>query len=179
MSGSQIDTGLELGESPLGSPTTALELDELTLGVNGLGDTPLDTVGDMVVPDWAPTLEAIAKLVPEFTRLKVDADGIEAGEESNRFGEDTDPTDQQVEGYIVAAVNTVVGRVGTTLSRLDSFPDLASATTKWLVVVLIERKLLTAGADDAQGAFQSAQREYLGCLTELQTQARRTLPRLI
>lgn len=179
MAGSQLDTGLELGESPLDSVVTALELDELTIEISELEGAPLDTIGDVSAPDWAPTLETVAKLVPEFTRGEADGDGIAAGEETYRFGEDTTVTDQEVEGYIVAACNSVVGRVGVRLTRLDEFPDLARTTAAWLVVLLIERKLLTAGADDAQGAYQAAQREYLGCLTDLKVQANRTLPRLI
>lgn len=179
MPGSQMDDGLEIGESPLDSPVTALQTGSLEMELSDFEDTPLDEIGDVVLPDWAPTLQDIADRVPEFTRGRVDGDGEQSGEERLVFGHDTDPSDQEVEGYLVAAVNEVVGRVDVSLTRLNRFGDLARSTVALRVVMMIERKLLSHGAADADGAYQATQRDYLGCLQDLTVKANRATPDLV
>lgn len=178
MSGSEVESGSEIGESPMDSYVTALQTGSLGLDDGELEESPLDVIGDVVAPGWAPTAQDVANILPEFTRGRFEGEGIAAGRQNLSFSSTTDPTDQEVEGYIVAAVNEVVGRAGVRVTRLNDFPDLAQTTVAQRVALHIERKVLNGGTDDAQSSYRALVADYLGNLTELKSQTQRFLPRL-
>lgn len=121
---------------------------------------------------WTPSLEDVARLVPAYTRTAIDAGGTE----QNTFTSGTNPTADEVAGYITAAVREITGRVGTTVP-LESL-GLAQTTAAWHVAAAIEAEKSPSGADETDGAYRWKQASYVACLKELVEQARRGPVRL-
>lgn len=141
---------------------------------------PFDDSTDGMLPDWAPSLEAIGSLVPEHTRARTfdSPPGSTPGQLT--FTEQTKPTAEEVTGWIVHAVTEVVARSGARLETVSRFPELAQMTAAWLVVMEIERSLGNrARMEDAEGARSTAERQYVGLLNDLKARAGRATPGLI
>lgn len=121
-----------------------------------------------VLPAWAPTLEQVAALCPAYTRRPVDDDGEQIGREAGFFDDRTDPTAVEVQGYIVAAVNEVAGRVGIGAVRLNAYADLASQTAAWHAAATIDAEKGSQGSPDADLARGWKWSSYVACLKDLQ-----------
>ena len=63
--------------------------------------------------------------------------------------------------------------------RLDDYADLARQTAAWYAVLLICRDSASGRLADEDGALQTATREFLGLLSELQAQVRRVAPGVV
>jgi len=126
---------------------------------------------------WAPTPDDIARLVPDFTRGRLLSP--EQGAEQFEFTANTDPSLATVEHFIVAAVEQIIGRTGAPWQRISERSVLARRAAAWYVVLLICRKTGSGRLADEDGALQTATREYLGNMTELQDQLNRVRPAVI
>lgn len=144
-------------------------------GVTSPATDPVLSDGHPVVP-WRPTLADVAALIPEYTRGRLLDAGVNAGKVRYEFGPTTTPPDLAVAGFISAACSTVLGRVGVATLRLDPYGDLARQTAAWYAVMLICRDSSSGRLADEDGSLQTATREFLGLLTELQRQVRRVPP---
>lgn len=147
-------------------------------GVKSPATDPVLMDGSTVVP-WRPTLGDVAALIPEYTRGRLLDAGVNAGRVRYEFGADTTPPASAVAGFISAACETVAGRVGAGDVRLDDYADLARQTAAWYAVLLICRDSASGRLADEDGALQTATREYVGNLTELQSQLRRVAPGVV
>jgi hypothetical protein len=128
--------------------------------------------GATVDADWTPSLADVAALSHAYTRHDIDAVEQQAGAEHGIFDETTDPTADEVTGYIAAAMQEVAGRVGLTPDRLRAFPDLARRTAAWHAAATIEAEKQPEGTDEASSAHRWKWASYVACLNELITQAR-------
>lgn len=144
-------------------------------GVKSPATDPVLSDGHPVVP-WRPTLTDVAALIPEYTRGRLLDAGVNAGKVRYEFTDSTTPPASAVAGFISSACSTVLGRVGPGNLRLDVYADLARQTAAWYAVMLICRDSASGRLADEDGALQTATREYVGLLAELQKQVRRVPP---
>jgi hypothetical protein len=134
--------------------------------------TSSGALGSPVDADWTPTLADVAALSHAYTRHDIDADGTQSGAEHGIFDDTTDPTADEVTGYIAAAMQEVAGRVGLSPDRLRAFPDLARRTAAWHAAATIEAEKQPEGTDEATSAHRWKWASFAACLNELITQAR-------
>jgi hypothetical protein len=128
--------------------------------------------GAPVDADWTPTLADVAALSHAYTRHDIDAAEVQGGAEHGLFDATTDPTADEVTGYIATAVQEVAGRVGLAPDRLRAFPDLARRTAAWHAAATIEAEKQPEGTDEATSAHRWKWASYVACLNELIGQAR-------
>lgn len=125
---------------------------------------------------WAPDPDQVAGIVAAFAREAVGGyrraggDRMQAGRERATFTEQTDPTREQVEGFIDTAVREVVGRLGNDVP--DRCAQLAYITARWHAAASVVAKRQPAQTDDADGLYRAFMTNFDADLKELIRQAR-------
>lgn len=119
---------------------------------------------------WAPTVDEIAKVVPNFTAGGFDDDEENAGAMQGSFTDSTEPTASEVEDLITAACDEVSGRVGMIVPAKDY--ALARTTAKWHVAATITGSKQPSGTEDASGSYRGLILNYRNSLDSLVELAR-------
>lgn len=127
---------------------------------------------EVVLPDWAPTVDDIAKIVPAYTVGGFDDDSPSAGSQQGAYTETTEPTEAEVEALIAIACQEVEGRVGLPIGNGGpGTPErnwkLARAAATWHVAMDISSGKQPAGTDDAGGEFRGYQNNFIAAMREL------------
>lgn len=115
--------------------------------------------------DWAPTVQQVADVTPSYTRGGFDDDRPSAGAERGTYDDSTSPTDDHVEGLILAACDEVQGRVGVPIP--ESRYGLAQTTAKWHAAASIAAGKMPADTEDASGEYRGHITNYRASLDEL------------
>ena len=118
----------------------------LLLSNPALADTPADAL-----PDWAPSVEAVAALVHART--------TQGGYEHGTFDDDTIPTREQTIRMIAIACADIVARVGIPIPDLDV--PRATYLAALQAASLIEASYFPAELDTDRSAYRQMQAMYL------------------
>lgn len=147
----------------------------ITLPSSRVQDTPeralrVDAHGPELVVGWAPTVDEVATVTPEYTRQGFDEDEVQAGAPQGTFTELTRPTADEVAGMIRGAVAEIIGRVGTEIPPRCF--NLARVCAVWHVAAQVAATRMPGGIDEADGEYRGHITSYRATLDELVAQAR-------
>lgn len=125
---------------------------------------------------WAPDVDAVAQLLPAYTRGSFDDQngGIYPGSEQGEFTDSTSPTEEEVEGLIQTACEEIAGRVGIAIPLAQY--GLATATAKWHVAMTISGDKMAAGTEEAAGQYRQYNSNFVASLNSLVELARMPAP---
>lgn len=135
--------------------------------VSALGAAPVEPG---TLAPWAPTVEEVAAVTPQYTVGGFDDDRDDAGSEQATYTESTSPTAEHVASLIIAATDEVQGRVGVTIP--ERHYGLARTTAKWHVAASISAGKQPADTDDAGGEYRGHITNFRASLDELVRLAR-------